>query len=132
MPGRHTRSASARDPLAPPTSSFMALTSQFDRSARPADPKRYSWNVGRSCRRHSAASPTGAAPRAPQLDLESFGGIIQLASRAEIERALLLRQAMRDSAEAARRLLRLRSMRFHERGHDDQDSPKPAEDPDKN
>ena len=79
-----------------------------------------------------AAEAAASAPRAPQLDLESFGGIIQLASRAEIERAILLRQAMRDSAEAARRLSRLRSMRLHERGHADQDAPKPAEDPDKN
>jgi multidrug efflux pump subunit AcrA (membrane-fusion protein) len=74
----------------------------------------------------------GDAPHAPEVELESFGGIIQLASRAEIERALQLRQAMRDSADAVRRLSRLRSMRAHERARGDQDAPKPDEDPDKN
>ena len=82
--------------------------------------------------RMAEAPPPGSAPRAPQLDLESFGGIIQLASRAEIERAIQLRQAMRDSVDAGRRLLRLRSMQVHERRHADEDAPKPAEDPDKN
>ena len=79
---------------------------------------------------YTSAQP-GDAPRAPELELESFGGIIQLASRADIERALQLRQAMRDSAEAVRRLSRLRSMRIHEQrprsAPDDQ-----KDDPDKN
>jgi hypothetical protein len=72
------------------------------------------------------------APRAPELELESFGGMIQLASRAEIEHVLQLRQAMRDSATAVRTLNRLRSMRA--RGHErpTPDSQKPAEDPEKN
>jgi len=75
------------------------------------------------------ASP-GEAPRAPELELESFGGIIQLASRAEIERALQLRQAIRDSAEVYRRLSRLRSMRMHEHPRSSPDDQK--DDQDKN
>ena len=77
-------------------------------------------------------SQSGDAPRAPELELESFGGIIQLASRAEIERAIQLRQAMRDSAEAVRRLARLRSLRMHEHPRSAPDDLKPDEDPDKN
>jgi hypothetical protein len=72
------------------------------------------------------------APRAPELELESFGGIIQLASRAEIERALQLRQAMRDSADAVRRLSRLRNMRMHEHPRSATDDRKPDENADKN
>jgi hypothetical protein len=72
------------------------------------------------------------APRAPELELESFGGMIQLASRAEIEHAIQLRQAMRDSAQAVRALSRLRGMRmrFHEQSAPQ--APKPGDDPDKN
>jgi len=69
-------------------------------------------------------------PRAPELELESFGGMIQLAPRADIERALQLRQAMRDSATAVRTLARLRAMRLHERPAPD--TPKPSEDSEKN
>jgi hypothetical protein len=77
-------------------------------------------------------SRPGDAPRAPELALESFGGMIQLASRAEIERALQLRQAMRDSAEAVRTLARLRRlgrMPEHELGAPEA---RRTEDPDKN
>jgi hypothetical protein len=76
------------------------------------------------------SAQSGDAPRAPELELESFGGIIQLASRADIERALQLRQAMRDSAEAVRRLSRLRSMRAHEHPRSAPDDQK--DDQDKN
>lgn len=72
------------------------------------------------------------APMAPQLELESFGGMIQLASRAEIEHAIQLRQAMRDSVEAMRNLQRLRGMRMRFHEHAAPQAPKPGDDPDKN
>ena len=77
-------------------------------------------------------SRSSDAPRAPELELESFGGMIQLASRAEIERALQLRQAMRDSASAVRTLARLRGMRLHEHPRSAPEAPRPGEDPEKN
>jgi hypothetical protein len=80
----------------------------------------------------TSAVPAADAPRAPELELESFGGMIQLASRAEIEHVLQLRQAMRDSAMAVRALSRLRSMRVHAHERVTPEAPKPAEDPDKN
>jgi hypothetical protein len=86
----------------------------------------------RAAARMAEPASAGRAPRAPELELESFGGIIQLASRAEIERALQLRQAMRDSAEAVRRLARLRSLRMHEHPRSAPDDQKPGEDSEKN
>jgi hypothetical protein len=60
--------------------------------------------------------------------LESFGGLIRLASTAEIEHALQLRQAIRDSAEAVRALSRLRRLN---RAHPAPES-RPGENSDKN
>ena len=71
-------------------------------------------------------------PVTPEMELESFGGMIQLASRAEIEHAIELRQAMRDSVQAMRTLSRLRSMRMRGHEHSAPEAPKPGEDPDKN
>jgi len=68
-------------------------------------------------------SRSADTPRAPELELESWGGRIQLAPRADIERVLQLRQAVRDSVDAARRLARLRRA---------PEAPKPDEDADKN
>jgi len=86
----------------------------------------------RTTRKMRVSYTSSDAPRAPELELESFGGIIQLASRAEIERALQLRQAMRDSADAVRRLSRLRAMRMHEHPRSATDDRKPDENADKN
>jgi hypothetical protein len=71
-----------------------------------------------------------SAPYPSEVELESFGGLIQFSSRAEIERVLLLQRAMRDSVDAVRRLQRLRNMRLHERAHP-APTPKPGEDDDK-
>ena len=80
-------------------------------------------------------TPRPETPYAPELELESFGGLIQLASSSDIERMVQLRQAMRDSAEAVRRLARLRAigrMHMHDRtapeARTDED---PDKDPDK-
>jgi len=86
----------------------------------------------RTTRKMRMTYTSSDSPRAPELELESFGGIIQLASRAEIERALQLRQAMRDSADAVRRLSRLRTMRMHEHPRSAPDDQKPDENDDKN
>jgi hypothetical protein len=76
-------------------------------------------------------SRSADAPHAPEVELESFGGLIQLGSRAEIERVLQLRQAIRDSATAVRTLARLRAMRVHEHSRPAPGEAKPAEDPEK-
>ena len=61
--------------------------------------------------------------------MESFGGLIKLASTAEIARALEMRTALRDSAEAARKLSRLRRL-SRMRAHAAPES-RPTENPDK-
>jgi hypothetical protein len=70
------------------------------------------------------------ASRPAELELESFGGLIRLASTAEIERALQLRQALRDSAEAVRALARLRRLN-RAQGHPAPEY-RPSENSDKN
>jgi hypothetical protein len=71
-----------------------------------------------------------AAPDPSEVELESFGGLIQFSSRAEIERVLELQRAVRDSADAVRRLQRLRSVRLREHARA-APTPKPSEDQDK-
>jgi hypothetical protein len=100
--------------------------------ATPPAPETPSQTRMRTTRKVRVSYTSSDAPRAPELELESFGGIIQLASRAEIERALQLRQAMRDSADAVRRLSRLRTLRMHEHPRSAPDDQKPDENADKN
>ena len=117
----------------------------------PAPPAATSWKTWKwSWPTEAATAPSGSrsrslpihkmkftprpvdTPRPAELELESFGGLIRLASTAEIERALQLRQAMRDSAEAMRTLSRLRRMnRVHAHPAPAPES-RPSEDPDKN
>jgi len=71
-------------------------------------------------------------PRAPEVELESFSGLIQLASREVVERALELRRAKLDSLRALRGMARAHrfeyKMRFHEKksekSQDDEDRDK--------
>ena len=100
--------------------------------AAPSTPPPSRTRSARTARATRVTYSSSDSPRAPELELESFGGIIQLASRAEIERAIQLRQALRDSIDATRRLMRLRSMRAHEHVHSAPEAPKPPEDSDKN
>jgi hypothetical protein len=118
----------APSPPAPRTMTWRSWNFSLPAGTTPTAPPSPSAPRARTTR---VTYTSGDAPRAPELELESFGGIIQLASRAEIERVLELRQAMRDSAEAVRRLSRLRSMRMHEHPRSAPDA-RPAEDPDKN
>ena len=69
-----------------------------------------------------------SAPRA-RLYLDSFGGVIRLASREDIQHAIELARAMADSAQATREAARLRQLnRIYRRGAPAPDA-RPAEAP---